>query len=36
MDLIPLPVDVRASLDCQKKAELVKSIHGESAVRDST
>ncbi|KAH9780563.1 hypothetical protein KPL71_008129 [Citrus sinensis] len=27
MDLIPLLVDTRASLDGQKKAELVKSIH---------
>ena len=27
MDLVPLHVDVRASLDCQNKAELVKSIH---------
>ena len=27
LDLIPLPVDARASFDGQKKAELVKSIH---------
>ena len=27
LDLIPLPVDGRSSLDGQKKAELVKSLH---------
>ena len=29
LDLIPLPVDGRSSLDGQKKAELVKSLHGK-------
>ena len=27
LDLMPLPVDGRSSLDGQKKAELVKSLH---------
>ena len=29
LDLIPLPIDGRSSLDGQKKAELVKSLHGK-------
>ena len=27
LDLMPLPIDARSSLDGHKKAELVKSIH---------
>ena len=27
LDLMPLPIDGRSSLDGQKKAELVKSLH---------
>ncbi len=30
MDLFPLPIDERASLDGKKKAELVKSIHAKA------
>uniref|UniRef100_A0A2N9IMU0 Protein kinase domain-containing protein n=1 Tax=Fagus sylvatica TaxID=28930 RepID=A0A2N9IMU0_FAGSY len=33
VDLIPLPVDGRSSLDEQKKAELVKSLHERVKIR---
>ena len=34
LDLIPLPIDERASLDGKKKAKSIKALHEKSVATD--